>query len=170
MAAPDPAASPRVHVHVDAGTLWAGGAATAVVAALIAVVGVVIADGVLDVKLVTPPLIEVGESFTVQYAFTAAFLALVATGVAHLLCVATPEPRTFFSWIFWLATLAGVALPFTLEGEPEGQIAVAVINLVLGLGIWSLLMATLARSVRIHTADVHDLGGDPRNGYDLPPA
>ena len=37
---------------VDAGRLWAGGAATALVAALVAVVGVVIGDAVFDVEMV----------------------------------------------------------------------------------------------------------------------
>lgn len=156
MAASQPA--PRVHVHVDAASLWAGGAATAVVAALIAVVGVVIGNGVLDLGMVKPPLLEVGDTFWFQYAISAAILALVATGLAHLLAVTTPDPRTFFSWIIWLATAIGVAIPFTLEGEIEGQVATAVVNLVLGIGIYSLLMATLARSVHVHTADAHDAG------------
>jgi hypothetical protein len=103
------------------------------------------------------PLIGVGDSFTVQYAFTAAFLALLATGLAHLLSVSTPDPKRFFSWIIWLATAIGVALPFTIDAEPEAQVAVAVVNLVLGIGIYSLLIATLRRSVRVHTADVHDV-------------
>ena len=36
---------------VDAGRLWAGGAATALVAALIAVVGVLVARGIFDVSI-----------------------------------------------------------------------------------------------------------------------
>jgi hypothetical protein len=161
MAASEPAGTPRVHAHVDAASLWAGGVATAIVAALIAVVGIVIADGVLDVDMAKAeaelPLIGVGDSFTVQYAFTAAFLALLATGLAHLLSVSTPDPRRFFSWIIWLATAIGVALPFTIDADIEAQVAVAVVNLVLGIGIYSLLLATLRRSVRVHTADVHDV-------------
>jgi hypothetical protein len=37
------------HVHVNAGRLWAGGAATAVVAALAVVAGVLITRGVLGI-------------------------------------------------------------------------------------------------------------------------
>jgi hypothetical protein len=131
------------------------------VAALIAVVGIVIADGVLDVNMAKAeaelPLIGVGDSFTVQYAFTAAFLALLATGLAHVLSLTTPDPKRFFSWIVWLATAIGVALPFTIDAATESQVAVSIVNLVLGIGIYSLLLATLRRSVRVHTDDAHDV-------------
>jgi hypothetical protein len=158
MAASHPAPPPRAHVHVDAASLWAGGLATALVAALIAVVGVVIGEGVLDLKMAKPPLLGIGDTFWLQYAVTAAFLALAATGLAQLLAVSTPDPRKFFGWIVWLATAIGVALPFTTDAEIEGQVATALVNLVLGIAIYSLLMATLARSVRVHAADAHDVG------------
>src|SRR5207249_12211135 len=40
---------------VDAGRLWTGGVATALVAALVAVVGVLIARGLLEVPVLAPP-------------------------------------------------------------------------------------------------------------------
>jgi hypothetical protein len=67
--------------QVDAGRLWAGGAATALVAALVAVVGVLVCQNVFDVVMVRPPLIPVGNSFTVRYAITAAVLAILATAL-----------------------------------------------------------------------------------------
>jgi hypothetical protein len=131
---------------VDAARLWAGGAATAVVAALVAVVGVLILKGVLDIPMVVPPLLPIGGSFVVRYALTAAVLALVATGLAHLLALTTPRPRSFFSWIIGLATVAGCALPFALEGSIGGQLATAVVNLVIGLCVGSLLITMIART------------------------
>ena len=109
-----PGPAPIVRPTVDAGRLWAGGAATALVAALVALVGV------LDLRRRPwisawshPPLLPFGESFAVRYAVTAgAAFALVATGLAHLLALTTPRPRAFFSWIVALATLVGVVLPF----------------------------------------------------------
>ncbi len=124
---------------VDPGGLWAGGVATAVVAALVALAGVLIWDGVLDVEMVEPPLLEVGESFNEQYAVTAAVLALAATGLAHLLILAAPRPLSFFTWIMGLATVVGFAIPFTLDGTTEGQVATSTVNLVLGLCITSLV-------------------------------
>lgn len=182
MAVPDPADPRRAHAHVDPGPLWAGGVATAVVAALIAVVGVLIGDGVLDLDLVEPPMLGVSDSYTMNYAITAAILALFATGLAHLLALTTPDPRRFFSWIVWLATAAAVAEPFTEDGETTGQIAVAVINLVIGMAIYALITATIARATTFHTArDVRNgaageapgqpgqpgqpFPGDPQGGY-----
>ena len=138
---------------VDAGRLWAGGAATALVAGLVAVVGVLIGEGVLDLTMVEPPLLPVGGSFVVRYALTAALLALVATGVAHLLAVTTPRPRAFFSWVVGLASAGGVVLPFALEGSFGGRLATALVNLVIGLAVLSLLSSVLARTVHLRGPD-----------------
>jgi hypothetical protein len=142
---PPAAAAPPA---VDAGRLWAGGAATAVVAALVALVGVLIGEGLLDVDMVEPPLVPVGASLGVRYAVTAAVLALLATAVAHLLAVATPRPQAFLSWIVGLLTLVGVVLPFTLEGTLAGRTVTAVVDLVIGLSVLTLLRSVLVRTAR----------------------
>jgi hypothetical protein len=134
---------------VDAGRLWAGGLATAVVAALVAVVGVLFFEGLLDVVMVRPPLIRVGTSFGLRYAVTAAVLALAATALAHLLLVSTPRPRSFFSWIVGLGTTAGVVLPFALEGTTAGRLATACVDLVIGLAVLSLLRSVMRRTTHL---------------------
>jgi hypothetical protein len=146
---PTPGTPPPVRPTVDAGRLWAGGAATALVAALVALVGVLIWDAVLEVEMVAPGLLPIGDSFTLRYALTAAALALVATGLAHLLALTTPRPRAFFSWIVGLSTLVGVVLPFAAEGSFGGRFATASVNLVIGLCVLSLLSAVLARTVSV---------------------
>lgn len=133
---------------VDAGRLWAGGAATALVAALVALVGVLIAEGVFDVTMVEPPLVPTGGSFAVHYALTAALFALVATGVGHLFALSTPRPRAFFSWVVGLATAAACVLPFALEGSLAGRVATSLVNLVIGCCVLSLLSSVLVRTVR----------------------
>jgi hypothetical protein len=120
-----------------------------VVAALVALVGVLIWDGVLNVMMVRPPLLPFGDSFAVRYAATAACLALVATALAHVLASTTPRPRAFFSWIVGLATLVGVVLPFAASGSLGGKLATAGVDLVIGLCILSLLSSVLARTTRI---------------------
>jgi hypothetical protein len=45
----------RGRLRVDAARLWTGGLATALVAALVAVVGVLIARGLFDVSVLAPP-------------------------------------------------------------------------------------------------------------------
>jgi hypothetical protein len=137
----------RKRVTVDAPRLWGGGVATAVVAALAAGVGVLVCRDLLNVKLVEPPLLHISKSFAANYAVTAFVLALAATGLAHLLSVATPRPRVFFGWIIGLVTVAAMVVPFALEGTLKGKICAAVINLVIGLCIASLLSAVLSRTV-----------------------
>jgi hypothetical protein len=134
-------------VMIDAPRLWGGGLATAVVAALVASVGVLICRDLLDVKLVEPPLLRITDSFPVNYAITAFVLALAATGLAHLLSVITPRPRVFFGWIIGLFTVATMVLPFALDENLKGKICAAVINMVIGLCIASLLSAVLSRTV-----------------------
>jgi len=146
---PTPGSPAPVRPTVDAGRLWAGGAATAVVAALVALVGVLIGKGVFDVDMVVPPLLPIGDSFALRYALTAAALALLATGLAHVLALTTPRPRAFFSWIVGLATVVGVVLPFAVDGSVGGKLATALLDLVLGVCVLSLLSSVLARTTSV---------------------
>jgi hypothetical protein len=135
-------------VSVDSRRLWAGGVATACVAALAAFVGVLIVQGALDVSLAsTAVVLDIGDSIRVSYAVTAFLLALMATALAQLLSVTTPKPRAFFSWIVALTTLAAMIVPFTREGETAAKVGASVINLFVGLCIGSLLTAVLSRTV-----------------------
>lgn len=146
---PSISGQPRgARVTVDAARLWGGGLATALVAALVAVVGVLIAQGVFDVKLVRPALLlDVANRFAVDYALTAFLLGLVATAIAHGLALVTPRPRLFFSWIIGLATVVGVVTPFAVGSDLKSQVSTAAINLVLGIAIMSLLGGVMARTV-----------------------
>src|SRR6202047_1929882 len=86
--------------RVNAGRLWAGGAATAVVAALAVVVGVLITRGVLGIPVLAPKTANnVGNSSTADYALLAAGGALLATALLHMLLLGTPRPFAFFAWI-----------------------------------------------------------------------
>lgn len=134
---------------VDAGRLWAGGAATAMVAALVALVGVLVGEGVLNLSIVVPPLLPVGGGFAWRYAATAAAFALAATGLAHALVLTTPRPRAFLSWLVGLATVVGVVLPFAVDGTLGGRLATSVVDLLIGLAVLSLLHAVLARTVAV---------------------
>jgi len=147
-AAPVPDRAPKARVSIDAGRLWGGGVATGLVAALVAVVGVLICS-IVDVRLVRPALLlDVLDSFAGDYALTAFVLTLVATAIAHLMALATPRPRLFFSWIVVLATAAGVAAPFAIGDHTESQVATACINLAVGICVLSLLGGVMSRTVR----------------------
>jgi len=142
---------------VDAARLWAGGAATAAVAALVAVVGVIVTENAFGVEMVHPPLLPIGGSFLLRYAVTAAVLALASTGLLHLLVLTTPRPAAFFSWIVGLATVVGVVLPLAADGSIAGRLSTAVVDLIIGLCIMSLLRSVLSRTARPITS------GGPRD-------
>jgi len=131
---------------VNAGRLWTGGVATALVAALVALVGVLIARGLLDVPVLAPTDEgTLGNAKTLRLAVLAALAALLATGLLHLLLLSTPQPRRFFSWIMALATVAAALAPFLTDADLDEQVATAAIYLAIGVAIGSLLSG-VARS------------------------
>jgi hypothetical protein len=131
---------------VNAGRLWTGGVATALVAALVALVGVLIARGLLDVPVLAPTDEgTLGDAKTLRLAVLAALAALLATGLLHLLLLSTPQPRRFFSWIMALATVAAALAPFLTDADLDQQVATAAIYLAIGVAIGSLLSG-VARS------------------------
>lgn len=131
---------------VDAARLWSGGAATALVAALIAVAGIVIMRGVFDVPVLAPEGDGVwGSANTWWYATAAAFAALLATALVHGFIVSTPQPLRFFSWVIGLATVIAAVAPFVPDAELSAQVATSIINVVLGIAIGTLV-ASVARS------------------------
>jgi drug/metabolite transporter (DMT)-like permease len=89
-----------------------------------------------------------GTASTTTYAFAAFGIAILATGLLHLLLLLMPRPISFFNWIMMLATAVAVLLPFTLAAELDSQIATAAINLVIGLCIISLLNSVAASATR----------------------
>ena len=83
----------RGRLRVDAARLWTGGLATALVAALVAVVGVLVARGLFDVPVLAPTGEgALGNANTARLAGLAAVAALLATGLMHLLLLSTPDP------------------------------------------------------------------------------
>lgn len=166
----------RPGMRVDSGRLWAGGAATAVVAAGAALVGVLVIRGIMDIPVLTPN--EDEQLFSgagVTLPIVSAFAALAATALLHLLVQSTPRPRKFFSWITGLV-LAGLVLqvflansPFLASGEFLGvdelieQLATAALYLVIGVAIISLLSG-VARTAITRPAPPAMRRGDPRAG------
>lgn len=133
---------------VDAPRLWAGGVATAVVSGLIAWVGVLIANGILGLNIARSAIVlSLFDSFTGNYVLTAVLLALAAAGLAHALCLTTPRPTAFFAWIVGLATVVSMVLPFSRGGTMADKVSISIINLIIGIGIGSLLSAVMARTV-----------------------
>jgi hypothetical protein len=127
-------------VRLNAGRLWASGIATAVVAALVTVVGMLIARGLFKVAVLAPHQDGVwGSARTATYAIIAAAVAVLATALMHLLSVTVAEPRRFFRWIMLLATVIAVVLPLTLADAWGSRIATGLINLAIGAVITGII-------------------------------
>ncbi|GAA1669003.1 hypothetical protein GCM10009830_13380 [Glycomyces endophyticus] len=146
---PPAAPQPDDRPAVNAGKLWAGGFGTAVVAALVALVGILLVRGVLGVHILSPSDAGAyGDATTTTYAFGAFAIAILATGAVHMLLLLMPRPMAFFNWIMLLVIAVGVLIPFTVSAEIESQIATAAINLVIGLCIMSLLNSVAGIATR----------------------
>lgn len=105
--------------RVDAGRLWSGGAATAVVAGLIALVGVLVARWLLAIPLLSPKSDGAyGDAHTTE-------VVLVA-----------------------VATVLVVIVPFRTTAPVSAKLATAVVGLVIGIAIGTLLTGVASRSVR----------------------
>ncbi|HUC27812.1 MAG TPA: DUF6069 family protein [Streptosporangiaceae bacterium] len=136
--------------QVDAGKLWPGGIATAVVAALVALVGVLVCRWLFGIPLLAPKSDGAyGDVHTTDLVLIAAAAALVATGLVHLLLLSTPRPLTFFAWIIGLATVLAVLVPFSTAAPLTAKVATSAVDLVLGVAIGSLISGVAARSVRV---------------------
>jgi len=134
---------------VDARRLWSGGVAAAVIAALVGIVGILIARGIFDVEVLAPKRDGAwGDADTGLYALGAAVATLVATGLMHLLILFVPRYSLFFGWIMVLATAVGVIAPFGLNVETSAKVATSLINLALGITIGSLVSAVANSAVR----------------------
>ena len=146
--------------RVDARPLWSGGVATAVVAALIALVGILVCRWLFKVPILSPRREGAwGNASTAGYVFAAAACALVATALMYLLLLSTPYPRVFFGWIIGLATVVAVVFPFSTTAPLGAKVATAAVSLAIGVAIGSLVGEVSMRASRRRVV---------RRGYDRP--
>jgi hypothetical protein len=87
--------------------------ATAVVAGLIALAGILVCRWLFDIPVLAPRRDGAyGDAHTTAMALVAAVVALAATGLIYLLLLSTPRPIAFFGWIIGIATLLMVVFPW----------------------------------------------------------
>ncbi|MGY6652419.1 DUF6069 family protein [Amycolatopsis sp. TRM77291] len=134
---------------VNGARLWAGGAATAVTAALTAIVGILIARGLVKVAVLAPSREGAwGGASSLTYSLASAAIALAATALLHLLLLTAPKPRTFFGWIMVLFTAIAVVIPLSLGAALDARLATAIINLAIGLAITITLSGVAGSAIR----------------------
>ena len=133
---------------LDATRLWTGGLATAAVAALVALVGTLVIRVLVAFAPVGTSTAHAVAGGNAGLLCLFAAVALAATGIAHLLIVSTPDPLSYLGWIIGLSTAAAVVLPL-LGGLPmAAAVAIAVVNLVIGLAVGSLVIGTAMSACR----------------------
>jgi Family of unknown function (DUF6069) len=125
---------------IDAQKLWIGGLMAGLVAAGVAIVGLLIVRGVFDIKVfVTGDRGEVVNASTWWYAVVSFVFALFATGLLHLLLISAPSPWRFFGWIIGLAVAIAVIIPFTTDAELSAKVGTAAVNLAVGIAVFSIV-------------------------------
>jgi hypothetical protein len=134
---------------IDVGRLWSGGLMAGVVAAGVAVVGLLVVRGILDIPVLVPSGKKLVDAGTWWYAVVAFLAAAAATGLLHGLLAGAPQPYRFFSWIFGLAVAMAVLVPFTTSAELRSKLAVALINLAIGVCIGSIVTSVGHSSARV---------------------
>ncbi|NUT47491.1 MAG: hypothetical protein HOV94_09325 [Saccharothrix sp.] len=129
--------------------MWTGGAATALVAGLLAVVGILAARGLFDIGVLAPKGKGTwGDAGPLTYAFASAGCAFAATGLVQLLMTTTPRATRFFAWIMALLTAIAVVLPLSLDAATESRVCTAVLNAAIGLTITGLLSGVVGSARR----------------------
>jgi hypothetical protein len=177
-----PESGETTRIRPDAGQFWAGVAATAVVAALVALVGILICRWTLGIPILAPSSDGAwGNAHTGEYVLAAVGVTLVAGSLLYLMMLGAPQPGMFLGWIVGLATLAAVVYPFSTGAPLQQKAATAVVNLVLGVAIGTLLSTVAARAVRRvryvapparrpYERDPYDRDHPPTQPMDYPPS
>ena len=79
-----------------------------------------------------------------------------ATALVHVLMLTTPRALSFFGWIMGLLTIVVTLTPFVTDESMESKIGSALIYLVIGIAITSLISG-VARTARRRAG----IGGHP---------
>jgi hypothetical protein len=130
--------------EVSSRRLWAGGMATALVAAGIGVVGVLLIRGVLKIPILSAKGRLIDQAMAVV-PISAGLAALAATALLHLLLLTTPRPTAFFGAICAIVIAIVVLQVFLAGGTTEDETATALLYVVIGIAVISLL-STVART------------------------
>jgi hypothetical protein len=117
---------------VDAGRLWAGGFAAALLVTVIVLIGVLVGRGLGVPRFAGDQTGTLAPGSVASYAVLWAISALLLTGALHLLMLLTTRPLRFYGTVAGLLVLAAVVAPFTAAAPLGVELTGAVINLVTG--------------------------------------
>ena len=135
---------------LNAGRLWSGGVAAAIIAALVGFLALLLVRVLLQIPYLAPTDYgALAGGNTTTLCVSAAVAALAATALAHLLLVSVPSPMSYFGWIAGLLTAVAAILPLLTNETLAVRITTGLIHLVIGVAIISLVTtAAMAASNR----------------------
>lgn len=134
-----PATAPVSRVRrIDQGRFWVGAVLTSTVASLGGAIGLVVAQDLLRIPLTSSPF-GIGPVHIASYGLIAGLVAMLAATVYAGLLAFAPRPTVYFGALGGMLTALAVLLPFTVTTAIGGQIALAAINLTIGVLILSLI-------------------------------
>lgn len=136
---------PRLGLEI--GRFWAGALATMLVAALIGLAAHFILEEVLGLEIQKQADLFGTGSDLMAWIVAGLLFALAAAAVLYLLVMSTPRPRSFFGWVVVLATVILAAVPFADRADPVEAVLAAIVWVIIGSAVWSLLTGTLSRTV-----------------------
>lgn len=82
------------------------------------------------------------------FAITGFLCALAGGALWYVLYLTTPSPNQFYRWIVGLLTAAAVIIPLVLSAQISTGIGTAVVHLVIGLPVLSLIPAMGEKSIQ----------------------
>jgi len=145
-----PAARPGGSDDIEWGRLAGGGIAASIVAALVPVVGLLIARGVFSVEVFVRH--HDGSLVTVTsgtYALAGFVAGLLAAALMILLVILrVPAAKLFFGAIVILVTVIAVVSPFSTGVGTDSAVATASINAAIGTAILILMSSVTGEVVR----------------------
>ena len=121
---------------IDQVRYWVGAGLTAAVTALVGIIGLVVAHGIVHVP------VELGSGHAINSGMYGLLLVVLALGAAALfdgMLHVAPRPITYYSWLMAMVTALATLLPFTTSVGLHSQIAFAAMNLATGLVIMILI-------------------------------
>jgi hypothetical protein len=141
-----PAAPASAGPRIDQVRYWVGAGITAVIAALVSLIALVVAQGIVHV----PVVLGDNSVHAAVYGVSAAGIALLAAALFDGMLQVAPRPLTYYSWLGGIVTVLATLLPFTSTAGLHSQIALALTNFAVGTVI-TLLVPVAASNARRRT-------------------
>jgi len=143
-AAPVPAVPTRgaYDAGIDQVRYWVGAGITAVLAALVGIVGLIIAHGIIHVPVMFGSGTALSPLNATLYGLAAAGVALGAAGLFDGMLHVAPRPALYYCWLIALVTALAALLPFTTTAALSSQIVLAAMNL--GVGLITMILVPMA--------------------------